>query len=963
MTELGERPCLLEVSFPLAAISREAAREKSIRQAHPSTFHLWWARRPLVACRAVLFGQLVSDPSAWPETFSTVEEQDVERQRLFRILVELATWENTNNEDVLRPARSEIARSFARNRIADGQGDERDAAMLGEELDAGTVADYLADVVPPVHDPFAGGGSIPLEAQRLGLRAIATDLNPVAVTINKAMIEIPPRFAGHSPIGPVPSNGNLEAAELKGWPRATGLAEDVRRYGKWIREEAFKRIGHLYPEVELPIENGGGTATVIAWLWARTVESPNPAFRGVHVPLLTTFFLSTKKGKEAWLEPVIEGRSYSFQIRKGRPEDLERIKSGTKLGRGTNFRCLFSDTPIEPDYVRAEGKAGRVGLRLVAIVAAYERKRLYLPASKEQEAVAERAQPEWAPDEELPENPRWFAPPDYGMPTYGDLFTSRQLVAMDTFSGLVLEARSKAIAEASQAGEKGGGEGYEEGGVGATAYGDALAVYLGLLVSRLANTLNSLCTWSTSRDQSTNLFSRQAIPMKWDFPEVNPFAGAAGDFEKTAISMAKVIDGLPASVAGVAKQVDAAIVPSAPCIINTDPPYYDNVGYADLSDFFYVWLRRSLGGLGIKLFHTITTPKAQELIADPYRRGGKKEAQDYFQAGITAALENITSKAEGPICIYYAFRQAEVREEGVSSTGWETFLDGLNHSGLRVTATLPLRTERPTGMKAGINALASSIVLVCRKRSLDAPVISRGEFRALLKQDLPDAFKMLQKGNIAPVDLAQASLGPGMAIFSAHSKVLEADGSAMSVRSALQLIHQLTDEVYGEEEGEFDRETRFATTWFESHGFDEGPYGEAETLATARAVSVAGVKDAGVLKSGAGKVRLYTRGELPENWDPRSDDRLTVWEGMQHLIKRLSEEGERSAAALLAKLGPMAEHARNLAYRLYTTCERKGWAEEAQAYNALVLAWPELEKLAGEGEASGGVSPQTEMFE
>ncbi len=1006
------RKKLIEVAMPLDAINAASAREKSIRHGHPSTLHLWWARRPLAACRAVLFGQLVDDPSAWPDRFPTEAEQDAERQRLFGLLEELVKWESSNDEVVLDAARLEIARSHARGRLADGEGDERDEAVLKKGVDPATVRAYLAEVLPPVHDPFAGGGSIPLEAQRLGLRAIATDLNPVAVLINKALIEIPPRFAGRPPVfgrsewrgvrkerGSDALSGDGTPAPLSKpvapltphssslfppqWPGATGLAEDVRRYGAWMREEALRRIGHLYPKVKVTEAMAAGRPdlqpyvgqerTVIAWLWARTVRCPNPGC-GAEMPLVRSFALSTKKGKETWGEPVVDGADYRFEVRTGPGKPPE----GTVSRSGA--RCICCQTPVPFEHVRAEGKAGRMGARMMAIVAEGDRSRIYLPPTEEMEAVAASAEPWFAPDGEISHWPGRTNVVEYGLTTFGNLFTPRQLVALTTFSDLVREAREKAIADARAAGWEDDGRGLEAGGTGATAYGDVVAVYLAFLLDKTADRNNALCSWdsgpagtraSTGGSARTaslrNLFSRQAIPMVWDYGEANPFSDSGGGFLSSLSWIEPALRSLRGSTVAHAFIEDAANPqPAPPHVISTDPPYYDNISYADLSDFFYVWLRRSLRPVYPKLFRTMLVPKASELIASPYRHGGKEQAEAFFLEGMTRAIRAMAraTPADTPVTIYYAFKQAELKKEGLFSTGWETFLGAVLEAGFSVTGTWPVRTELSNRMIAkGTNALASSIVLVCRKRPEDAPTITRGQLRRLLKQELPAALEQLQKGHIAPVDLAQASIGPGMAVFSRHARVLEADGAPMTVRGALQLIHQVMDEIRGEAEGEFDRDTRFAVTWFESHGFEPGPYGDAETLAKARAVSVAGVQEAGILRSAAGRVRLLRREELPADWDPRTDGRPTVWEATQHLVKRLDEAGESGAAALLGRLGATAEQARDLAYRLYTICERKGWAEEARAYNGLLVAWPELEKLARRPATADGAAAQPGLFE
>ncbi|MDS4054385.1 DUF1156 domain-containing protein, partial [Accumulibacter sp.] len=426
---------LIEVALPLEAINIASAREKSIRHGHPSTLHLWWARRPLAAARAVIFAQMVDDPSAHPDIFPTEKKQEKERQRLFRIIEELVKWENTTNETVLQQARDEIWQSW-RYTCAENADHPRAKELFDRYR------------LPAFHDPFAGGGALPLEAQRLGLESYASDLNPVAVLINKAMIEIPPKFAGKPPVNPE-SRRKLDASGS--WRGATGLAEDVRHYGQWMRDEAETRIGHLYPKIEVTADMAkdrpdlshytGRKLTVIAWLWARTVKSPNPAFAHVDVPLASTFMLSTKPGKEAYVEPVIEGSGYRFTVKVGKPKDAEGVKSGTKLSRGANFKCLMSGAPIASDYIYGEANAGRMGARLMAIVAESDPGRVYLAPTPEMEAIALTAQPEWKPEVAMPDNPRWFSPPLYGLKTYGDLFTPRQLVALTTFSDLVQEAR------------------------------------------------------------------------------------------------------------------------------------------------------------------------------------------------------------------------------------------------------------------------------------------------------------------------------------------------------------------------------------------------------------------------------------------------------------------------------------------------------------------------------------------
>ena len=946
---MTNRKKLIEVALPLDAINTAAAREKSIRHGHPSTLHLWWARRPLAAARAVIFAQMVDDPSSRPELFPTEDAQEKERQRLFGIIEELVTWENTTNETVLQAARDEIRESWRRT-----CGDNMDHPRAAELFDP--------ERLPAFHDPFAGGGSLPLEAQRLGLEAHASDLNPVAVLINKAMIEIPPKFAGRPPVNP---EARANPALLGGgWTGARGLAEDVRYYGRWMREEAERRIGHLYPKVAVTDEMvaerpdlkpyAGRQLTVIAWLWARTVKSPDPAFSGVEVPLISTFMLSTKKtkkGKEAYIEPVIEGGDYHFSVKVGTPRNAAAAKTGTKLSRGANFRCVLSGAPIAPNYIKAEGMAGRMGARLMAIVAEGDRGRVYLAATQEHAERAKEACPEWAPTAAVPERLTGGTCYGYGLTTFGNLFTPRQLVALNTFSDLVTEARDRIRQDAVAAGFPNGGHLLHDVETAAAAYAEAVGVYLSLGISKLADAQSSLCRWKPTMDQSNATFGRQALPMVWDYSEANAFGGMAGDYMVSIKNMMRVVDQLPTAGRGQARQEDAQEQTlSADKIVSTDPPYYDNIGYADLSDFFYLWLRRSLRSAFPELFSTMAVPKAEELVATPHRHGTKAKAEAFFMNGMTGAMERLVQHAHigFPTTIYYAFKQSESRNDrGVSSTGWETFLEAVISAGFRITGTWPIRTERGNRMIGmGSNALASSVVLVCRKRSADAPIATRRDFIAALKAELPPALVHLQRGNIAPVDLAQAAIGPGMAVFTSYAKVLDASGNRVSVGEALALINQTLDETLAEQEGDFDAGSRWALAWFEQYGFDSGDYGIAETLSTAKNTSVAGMVESGILHSRGGKVRLLRPQELPADWDPARDDRLITWEIVHRLIRVLEQSGEGSAAQLVRKLGGWAEIARELCYRLYTVCERKKRASDALAYNGLVQSWPEISRLA-----------------
>ncbi|HIQ43649.1 MAG TPA: DUF1156 domain-containing protein [Pseudomonas oleovorans] len=944
---------LIEVALPLDAINAAAAREKSIRHGHPSTLHLWWARRPLAAARAVIFAQMVNDPGFERHLGRGVnkEKAAAERERLFKIIEELVQWENTNNEEVLERARAEIWKSW-RETCELNKGHPQAAELFNPEK------------LPGFHDPFAGGGALPLEAQRLGLESYASDLNPVAVTINKAMIEIPPKFAGRAPVGPEidADKGSKKRSTrdaFEDWSGAKGLAEDVRRYGAWMREQAQQRIGHLYPQIEVTAEMVaerpdlksylGEKLTVIAWLWTRTVKSPNPAFSHAEVPLASTFVLSSKVGKEAYVEPVMDGGSYRFTVKLGTPP--ESANNGTKLSRGANFQCLLSDTPIEPKYIYSEAKAGRMGERLMAIVAEGTRGRVYLEPTTEQVTIARQAQPEWKPEVEMPANPRWFSPPAYGLNTYGDLFTPRQLVGLTTFSDLVHEAIVRVRDDSLAAGMADDGFGLEQGGVGATAYAQAVGVYLALAADRMTDSHSSLVSWTNQRETLRNTFGRQALPMVWDFAEANPFSESTGNFGGSLEWVEKAINAFPAAPVGNVQQFDAQSQKiSLNKLISSDPPYYDNIGYADLSDFFYVWLRRTLRPIFPNLYSTMAVPKAEELVATPYRHGSKEKAETFFLDGMTEAMHNLSELAHPafPVTIYYAFKQAETKAEaGTASTGWETFLVAVIKAGFALSGTWPMRTERQgRTISSGTNTLASSIVMVCRPRAADAPTISRRDFIRELNVTLPDALADMTRGGInspvAPVDLSQAIIGPGMEVFSKYSSVMEADGKPMTVRTALQLINRFIGE------DDFDHDTQFCLAWFEQHGWAEGKYGDADVLARAKGTSVGGLIEAGVVDSAGGDLRLLKWAEMPRDWSPENDSRLAVWEGLHQLIRALNQDGESAAGALLARMPDKTASLNALMYRLYTLCERQGWAEEARAYNELQGAWAGIEQASQE---------------
>lgn len=907
---------LIEVALPLEKINAESAREKSIRHGHPSTLHLWWARRPLAAARAVIWSSLVDDPSSHPELFPTEEDQNKERKRLFKILEDLVVWENSSNEDVLNLAKAEIMKS--------------------------------TDNDPPVLlDPFAGGGAIPLEAQRLGLEAHAHDLNPVAVMINKAMIEIPPRFADKAPVNPDSRRmGNT------GWIGANGLAEDVHYYGEWMKQEAVNRIGHMYPKVKLPNSQSSGEATVIAWMWARTVTCPNPAC-GCTMPLASGFVLSKKKGKEAWVKPIPEGKHVRFEVHQGKcPKEYETYKQG----RGAAFKCPCCGEVTTDEYVKAKGKSHQIGAQLMAVVADGKRGRVYVSPDETHVLAAQVPEPEGYPSGAMPENPRWFSPPGFGMTEYSDLFTNRQLTAMVALSNLAIEVQTKAEKDAVAAGMANDHISLEDGGTGAKAYGQAIGIYMAFLVDKISDRASTLCRWDVGFTKIGNTFGRQALPMVWSYAESNPLGTSSGSIDSLLRNIVECIAELPASKMAYAKQFNAqANAGFSDIMVSTDPPYYDNIGYADLSDYFYIWMRRSLRYVYPTIFSTMLVPKAEELIATPYRHEGSYEkAKSFFEDGMLVTFKQLCKYAREsiPVTVYYAYKQNDSNEaaEGKVSSGWETMLTAIIKAGFTITGTWPMRTELSNRLVAsGTNALASSVVLVCRKRPQDAQVITRRNFINELKRELRPALLKLQSSNIAPVDLAQSAIGPGMGVYSKYSQVLEADGTPMTVRSALKVINQELDVYFNEQDSDLDSESRFCVDLYSQLAFNEMPFGDANTLATAKNTSVAIMASHGILYAQKGKVHLIERQELPVNINDREGG---IWLLCQQLTYKMEKEGVQGCAKVLAHMfGSNGERAKDLAYRLYTIAERKKWSQEAYAYNALVVAWPEIQSRAAELKA------------
>ena len=902
---------LIEVALPLEKINDASAREKSIRHGHPSTLHLWWARRPLAAARAVIWASLVDDPSSHPELFPSEEAQNEERQRLFKILEDLVVWENSNNEDVLNAAKAEIMKSTGGN-------------------------------PPELLDPFAGGGAIPLEAQRLGLKAHAHDLNPVAVMINKAMIEIPPRFAGMPPVNP---DAQMESMNNT-WVRAQGLAEDVRYYGEWMKNEAFKRIGHLYPKVKVPAEQGGGEATVIAWIWARTVKCPNPAC-GCEMPLASSFILSKKKGNEAWIDPKFDGRKIKYIVRHGKcPKEKETVK----LAKGAAFRCAACGATTEKEYIHDQFINKKVDADLMAIVAEGKTGRIYLSPNEEQEKIAKSVIPNWTPDIDMNTKSKdLVSGRGYGITKWSELFTNRQLVTLTLFSSLLSEVKQKCEIDAIKKGHKKDYTKLSDAGDGANAYAESISVYLSFIINKLSDRGSSFCGWDSSREGLRNTFGRQALPMVWDYAEANPFSNSSGCFDNMLEWVTKCIKEFPAGIEGEVSQFDA----QSDCglrniMISTDPPYYDNICYSDLSDFFYIWMRKSIYDLYPDLFGTMLVPKSEELIASTYRHDGNlSKAKQFFEDGMLSTCKQIYKYAreDVPVTIYYAYKQSESDDDGKASSGWETMLSAIIDAGFAITGTWPMRTEMANrSVASGTNALASSIVLVCRKRPEDAPQTTRRNLIAMLRRELRPALKKLQESNIAPVDLAQSAIGPGMGVFSRYSRVLEADGMPMSVRSALHIINEEIDLYFNEQVGDMDSASRFCIDLYTQYAYNDVKYGEAEVLANAKSTSIPMLAANGILYAKAGIVHIVERDELPEK---SKESEEIIWLLTQQLTRAMAKGGIEACAKLIVDIfGSAAERAKDLAYRLYTIAEQKKWTNEAYAYNALVVAWPDIQSRA-----------------
>lgn len=898
---------LIEVVMPLEAINKASKREKVIRHGHPSTLHLYWARRPLASCRAVIFAQLVDDPSSHPEKFPTLEDQKLERNRLLTIMEKLVTWENSTNVGLLNEAKKEILKSNENE-------------------------------LPVIHDPFSGGCAIPLEAFRLGLPAYGSDLNPVAVTIGKSMIEIPKLFKDMKPIHP-------GANEKLNYQNAEGLAEDIKYYGQWMKDRAFKVAGHLYPNVDLPKKYNNQKATVIAWLWTRTVPSPDPAYAGIYVPIASSFVLS--KTRKIIIDPVINKveRKITYKIKYNVSiKELNDAENRVKSKKGAHFICIFSNSAIEPNYVKSCGIDGKIRTDLMAIVAEGNGERIYLePQDLHYEVLKKVVRPETL-DIELPDKALGYNIQLYGFKNYSSLFSDRQLMILQTLTDLLKDVQEKVRNDAISSGMSLDQKPLRDGGKSSFALSEAITLYLGFAVSKCSDYWSAICTWNNSREIMRNTFGRQAIPMTWDFAECNPFSNSSGNWTAMINWVWKVVADLPGGTESGVKHADAQTVGfKNNTVISTDPPYYDNIGYADLSDFFYKWMKPALKSIYPDIFNLIATPKSDELVAEPYRHGGRKEAEEFFLNGMKVAIKNMVNQTSNkfPASIFYAFKQSEIEKEGISSTGWATFLEAIIQAGFSIVATWPMRTEMASRMRGiGSNALANSIVLVCRKREEALGTITRAEFIRQLKVELPNAITNLKAANISPADIPQSSIGPGIGIFSRYKAVLENDDSFMSVKAALQLINR----ELGDEEDDYDSETSFAITWFEQNGFNVGDFGTANNIANAKGISVNTLVHSGVAQSSGGKFSLLNRQSLEDEWNPTTDKSLTIWECCQYLIKTMEDKGEFETAKLVKQMGSgRADSAKELAYTLYDVAANKRKdANEATAYNGLIAVWSEL---------------------
>lgn len=897
---------LIERIIPIEAINANAEYEKKPGVGpHPRSLHLWWAKRPHAAARAIIFCQLVDDPSSSPELFPTIDDQNKERERLMEIAAKLSDWKLSFDDDVMKDAQKEILKS-----------------NNGE--------------FPIISDPFSGGGTIAAEAQRIGVPSVCSDINPIPFLIGKTMVEYPWRYKDSSP-------RSVKSIQRTSYRFSDGLASDFRNYGNILIEKFKSRMAAFYPRVDLPKEFGSGKADVVCWLWAKTVASPDPALSGLHVPLIKSMDLCNKKGSRVWLQPKVSGTSYTFGVQsEALGHEYESIK-GT-VGR-SGATCIVSGAAIPLAYIRKEGVSGRIGEKLIAIaVNTGGRGKVYIPATESQSELMFSCKNLRDGDLSIGIE-HWSGCTNsvvYGFDTFDKLFNDRQSYSLKELASLISEMRSYIRNDILDSGCS--KEFSEE-------YSIVMVDYLSLALSRALDFNNRFTGWNASNQKIMHLFGSHRIPMVWDYGEANITSNVVGGLPQIVEFLAKCIERVQPRARGSVTLAPAQEISFGEMtVVSTDPPYFDNVPYSNLSDFFYMWLRPIMKESHSSEFGTIATPKNGELVANEARHGSKAHAEEFFLNGMEGALTNLKRQHDSryPIVIYYAFKQSEIEEEGLISRGWSAFLSSVVASGLQVIATWPIRSESSLRLRAhGSNALSTSVVMVCRVRENVGEVISRSDFVRNLRKELPSAIATLQASNVSPADMPQSAIGPGIRVFSRYAAVLESDDSPMSVKTALQLINAELDTFLSSLTGDFDAETRFAVTWFEQFGYDKGEFGTAQSLCQARGLAVDAVKHAGIIESAAGKVRLLKRSELDDGWDPNTDTHLTIWECLQYLVRAL-DEGEENAARLLKRIGPeRAGAVKDLAYYLYDLAGNKRRdAQEATAYNALIALWSDLTGLA-----------------
>tara|TARA_R110002072_G_scaffold141970_5_gene287294 strand:+ start:2421 stop:5285 length:2865 start_codon:yes stop_codon:yes gene_type:complete len=946
------RKKLIEHSLPLAAINRASAREQNLRHGHPSTVHLWWARRPLAACRAVLFAQVVDDPSAWPDLFPATADQERERRRLHRIIEDMVEWPKTDAksrrcfERAIEGARIEIARCAARS-LGHGEPD------YGKPLE---VLEFIQDHAPRVWDPFCGGGSIPVEAQRLGLEVIATDLNPVAVLLTKALIEFPSKFSGRGPVNP--QRGELLSASEFG----VGLKADLNYYGKLLRDRVEAAQKAAYPKID-------GETQPLAWIWAHTVPSPDPRFAGQHVPLVSSFVLSKRTADPAIVELLVEGSKWEPRVVDGdvTKAELEQAASGTKAGRG-QFKCCLSGAPISNKYISQSALAGDMDVRMLAVVIERNGKRRFLAPTEQQIGGAAAVLPEWEPQGKIQKGALGVRVIPYGFSDWSDLFTTRQRAVLTSFVSELAEIREQVLIDARRSLEfDADGAPLHQGGLGAVAYADAIATYLALSISKLSVFLTKQSRWRAGEAKSAPGFGRAAIPMVWDFAEINPFAGGGGDFLQIVRGASAALPNMTIGRASAQLSNAATCEFSRGSVFNTDPPYYDNIGYADLSDYFYVWLRAALAETHPDLFRRVLVPKSEELIIAEHRHESKQLAEAHFVKGMQAALASMgqATDQQVPLAIYYAFKQSEQSDQGLISRGWAAFLQAVVDAGLQIDGTWPIRTENQTRLRSqGSNALAASVVLVCRPRVLTDNAINRRDFLRELRPAMQQAIFDHQRAGVPLPDRRQAGIGPGIGVFSKYAMVRESDDSPMSVATALALVNREIDAILSEGTEDLDAETRFALEWYQQFGYglQKSKAGDAIQQLQGFNLDVNSINASGIFRAQHGDAKLLSRGEMEDGWTPSKDPTFTLWEMAQHLARALTAEdgGLAKCGQLLAEKPTAAADVLLIAERMFEIATTRNENDEAFVWNQLQTSWPGIETASDEAREQG-YAPEPEQ--